>query len=165
MHHHYGDILSRIAEPPLWFDENAVPRFDPFTVDRVANIYANEVALVRITCQGCKSSFDVAFSGVKVSRPLPADAKRDGPSPMIRDHIRARTLHYGDPPNIRCCAGGPSMNSVPRQVMEYWIKPVILGEGMGCDIETGKQVLLDRKALKFRRNPAFEIDITPDGAR
>jgi len=44
---HYEDILSRIAEPPRWFDEQGVPRYCEFAPHCIANIYADECALSR----------------------------------------------------------------------------------------------------------------------
>lgn len=38
--------------------------------------------------------------------------------PPIEERIAS--LHYGDPPNVGCCPSGPSMNSVPREVLEVW---------------------------------------------
>jgi len=160
MHRCYADILSRIEEPPLWFDEFAVPRFDPFTPHLVANIYADEAALVRIECQGCETSFNVAFTGVAASKPLPSDTALDGNVPLIRDHVRAQTLHYGDPPNIGCCASGASMNSMPRQVLQYWVKPYAIGVGMGCNLKPKMgNVILDNDAMEFQRAPEFEISL------
>jgi hypothetical protein len=54
MHNYYKDIISKIPEEPQWFDEEAVPRYCPFTPDKLANIYADECALVLIQCQGCR---------------------------------------------------------------------------------------------------------------
>lgn len=106
----YRDILDRIDEKPRWWDEHAVPRYCPFSPDEAANIYASQVALVQIECQGCGELFLVAFSwcstdGARGARPL---------SERIAD------LHYGDPPNAGCCAAGPTMNSIPRRVVEFW---------------------------------------------
>ena len=42
---------------------------------------------------------------------------------MIGDLILTHELHYGDPPNDGCCDAGPTMNSVPHRVIEYWVKP------------------------------------------
>jgi hypothetical protein len=103
----YEDILSRIAEEPIWFDEHAVPRFCDFAPDKLANIYARETALAEVTCQVCKRLFRVAFS------------KANWQSGTIADAIRSRTLHFGDPPNV-CCCGNMHMNSEPRRVVEYW---------------------------------------------
>lgn len=92
MNHHYSDIRSRIAEPPTWFDENAVPRYCPFSPDETANIYAKEVVLLRVSCQNCEREFDVCMtwdSGDKIS----------GFSPLS-ESIPKRILHYGDPPNV-----------------------------------------------------------------
>ena len=44
----------------------------------------------------------------------------DGDLPTLSERIRDMTIAYGDPPNIGCCPAGPTMNSVPRRVLEYW---------------------------------------------
>ncbi|MEM8774906.1 MAG: hypothetical protein AAGF53_07720 [Pseudomonadota bacterium] len=165
MHAHYKDILSRIEDPALWFDEVAVPRFEPFSTRLLANIYAREAALVRIECQACRTGFDVAFTSLAASRKLPEEKEPDSRPAMIRDHIAARSLHYGDPPNIGCCGAGATMNSVPRRVLEYWVKPYALGEGF-ANPQSGKSdhlfgTISDPKAMDWRREPEFEIDITP----
>ncbi|MEP1963851.1 hypothetical protein [Tateyamaria sp.] len=177
MHNYYRDILSRISDPVLWFDENAVPRFDPFEPGHVANIYAHEVALVRIECQCCGHPFDVAFTTPAGSKPLPSVEREDRRYPLLRDYIRAAQLHYGDPPNIECCVAGASMNSIPRTVLEYWVQPNILGEGMGSGWPRRQNpnnpdgfvqpmpTIINPDALKFRREPDLQIDISPDWAR
>ena len=38
----------------------------------------------------------------------------------LGDMIRLQRIHYGDPPNVRCCDAGPTMNSVMKTVLEYW---------------------------------------------
>lgn len=109
MHQHYEDILDRIDEPPTWFDEQGVPRYGAFSPDRLNNIYAHEAALAEITCQGCGRPFSVAMDG-----------RYAGKGRGLCDDIRLGRLHYGDPPNMRCCAAGPTMNSVTHRVLEYW---------------------------------------------
>jgi reactive intermediate/imine deaminase len=123
MHHFYKDILDRFDGPPLWFDENAVPRYESFAPDRLANIYSNECALVAIECQSCATEFNVAFSELNAGRQTSKiDGKRTLRQISIAEQIARGTLHYGDPPNTQCCAAGPSMNSVPIAVLEYWQK-------------------------------------------
>lgn len=178
MHRRYGDILDRINEPPLWFDEVAVPRFEPFAPNRTSNIYATEAVLVRIECQGCRHPFDVAFTSAAASHPLPNFEHEDRQNPLLRDYILARQLHYGDPPNIDCCAAGASMNSVPRYVIEYWVKPYVLGEGLGSSwprrplrddptrMAKPMTIILAASVSSFRREQSLEaIDLTPDWAR
>jgi DNA-directed RNA polymerase subunit N (RpoN/RPB10) len=58
----YEDILSRIAEPPRWFDEQGVPRYCDFAPHHIANIYADECALLAIACQSCGRPFIVAHT-------------------------------------------------------------------------------------------------------
>jgi hypothetical protein len=62
VHQYYEDILSRIAEEPVWFDEYAVPRYCGFAPTKLANIYSRETTLAEVTCQVCKRSFYIAFS-------------------------------------------------------------------------------------------------------
>lgn len=104
MNTEYSDIRDRIPEPPTWWDEFAVPRYGDFSPRSAANIYAREAALVAIECQACRTPFKVCMTA---GHGL-ADAIKDG------------SLHYGDPPNTRCCESGPSMNCMDLKVLEYW---------------------------------------------
>ena len=110
----YEDILALSKQPPLWFDEHAVPRFCKFKPDEVADIYADEVALSLIRCQSCHAEFKVAFSLNSMNYYLQANRRR------LWEEITGQSLHYGDPPNVRCCAAGPTMNSEMVKVLEYW---------------------------------------------
>src|SRR5579864_2676618 len=62
MFNDYEDITERIAEPPKWWDEYGVPRYAEYGPYQVANIYAQETALVEIACSACWRHFEVAFS-------------------------------------------------------------------------------------------------------
>lgn len=42
------------------------------------------------------------------------------PTPTLKDRVLKKTLFFGDPPNVRCCPSGPTMNSVENQVLEFW---------------------------------------------
>ena len=164
MHTHYGDILDRISDPPKWFDERAVPRYCDFSPNLVAFIYAKEAALVLIQCQACAREFQVAFSEVNANDRL-CDGERKFTT-KIADLIAERRLHYGDPPNVKCCSAGATMNSVPVRVLQYWYKPVIRGEGMGPHPKfPDREVILDTRALEFCRDHEYEVDILPDWAR
>ena len=117
MNHHYADIRGRIAENPTWWDEHAVPRYCRFTPDTVANVYAREVALVEIACQGCGERFLVAWSRARHEIGQAEDGKA-----WVRETVPfdPQRFHYGDPPNAGCCAPGPTMNSTPLRVVECW---------------------------------------------
>lgn len=116
----YSDILSRIPDKPSWFDECAVPRFVDFHPSRSSDIYARECALVEIGCQNCQTRFRVAFARSAVDD---LKSHRLGMKPRtLADSIREKTIHYGDPPNVRCCPAGPTMNSDPLRVIEFWHK-------------------------------------------
>lgn len=155
MHHHYEDIRSRISEPPLWFDENAVPRYVEFTPDEVANIYADEVCLVHIDCQGCGVAFKVAFSRSKT------DVIFKPHSRPLEELILENELHYGDPPNVGCCAAGATMNSVPRRVLEYWVR--CRGETEEMPGAKGIMVVKDPiDYMTWKRKSELERAIEPD---
>jgi hypothetical protein len=131
---YYHDILSRIPEDPTWFDEHGVPRYCAFEPGEVANIYSGEVALVEITCQSCKRPFRVAFSQSRSERLTRHGAK-------LAQDIRDGRAHYGDPPNVDCCLAGPTMNSEPRRVIEYWTN--------------------ENADHRWQRDASLEADITP----
>ncbi len=110
----YHDIISRIPDPPLWWDENGVPRYVAFAPREAANIYANEVALVAIACQSCGTEFKVAFSWGALEWRAGVPSKRE---PHTVDSISR--IHYGDPPNA-CCHAGATMNCEDLRVLEFW---------------------------------------------
>lgn len=111
MNLYYSDILSLINKEPVFFDEYAVPRFCEFSPQNVANIYAIQVALVHIKCQFCHKDFNVAFSSDTMTE------IRGGHD--LKTRIKNGSLHYGDPPNMQCCAG-TTANCLDLQVLEFW---------------------------------------------
>lgn len=111
MNHHYSDIRSLTADEPLWWDENAVPRYCEFAPRVTANIYAVSAVLLLIECQNCSREFKVCMTNGPMDEYHGISLRRD---------IEADEIHYGDPPNAGCCPAGPTMNSVPRRVIEYW---------------------------------------------
>ncbi len=109
MHTFYKDILERIDAPPSWFDDAGVPRYCGFTPKHLNNIHAREAVLADIACQQCGRLFRVGMAGRS------ADQGRG-----LCDEFRLGDLSYGDPPNVACCSGGPSMTSDMLRVVEYW---------------------------------------------
>lgn len=111
MKHHYRDIRDRAGDP-VWHDEYGVPRYCDFTPREIADIYGDEVCLLLIRCQNCGREFRVALSwGVH--------DRVSGISPLA-ERVSEGTVHYGDPPNVECCPAGPTMNSIPVRVLEFW---------------------------------------------
>ena len=159
MFRYFGDILERVGEPPSWWDENGVPRFGSFQPELVADYYASEAALLLISCQCCQKEFHVACSGTSTVN----SAGKSRVPPMIRDLILAHELHYGDPPNARCCEAGPATNSAPRRVLEYWVKPYVLVKkddpitGLQAPKQSAAASLAMR--LHWKRDPSFEREI------
>ena len=104
MYRDYYDIISRIPEPPLWWQQGGIPRYDAFDPEYSTGIGAKEVALVEIACQDTGIRFVVALEG--------------GEDRAIAAAIRNRTLGYGDPPNV----GGVNASALSEtlRVLEYW---------------------------------------------
>lgn len=131
----YDDILEEMrfmGKEPIWFDENAVPRYCDFHPDQRADIYASEVCLLDIECQACEMRFLVCMSWYRLSG-----------TPSIAELIETRTLEYGDPPNVDCCAAGPSMTSNAKRVWSFWRK----------NKDTN---------YEWKRFVEFEVDLTTD---
>ena len=136
MHNGYEDILDRINENPTWYDENGTPRFGEFSPNQVPDIYSDEVVLYHINCQGCGKPFHVAEShsvmddmrsiGNYICHHM-TDAERIekikevSEALKIEARIKAKSLHYGDPPNTGCCSG-TTMNCMDIKVIGYWKK-------------------------------------------
>lgn len=117
----YDDIRSRIAEPPIWFDSNGVPRYEPFSTDMLPNIYADEAVLYRICCQACRERFLVADQQCMTDRLLSTKLT------SLAEQIRNGSLHYGDPPAHGDGCSGNTMNCEDLKVLEYWTKKSIEG--------------------------------------
>jgi len=117
----YADIRSRIAEEPSWYDDNGVPRYGKFHPRNAPNIYANEVALVEIGCQGCDLTWLVSFTRSSMDE---LREKITGREPVsIAESIRKGSLHYGDPPShVETDHAGSTMNCLDWRVIEYWHK-------------------------------------------
>lgn len=138
MKHHFSDIRDAIQTDPFWFDENGTPRYATFHPSMVSDVYASEAVLLLVTCQSCGQEFQVAMS--RNSSKLSA-----GNLTPFADLIKARELHYKDPPNACAQEGcpGSTMNSEPRRVLEYWSK----GHAIPWE---------------WQRDTAYEVDVTPD---
>ena len=143
----YSDIRSRISEPPLWWDESGVPRYVPFAPDEVADIYADQVALVLIACQACHAEFPVAFSWSRIAF-VKGEATIIGPLTLEK----VQSLHYGDPPNVGCCSGGATMNCDDLRVLEFWRR----GGDEFTELRDGHRVCLPGY-FDWRRVPELEI--------
>ena len=108
MHQCYDDILRRIPEPPRWFDDAGVPRYDAFAPEHLANIYASEASLADVSCQGCGTRFTVTLTNAFADEDL-----------SLGDMIRLRRARSGYPSNVGRCPGTLTMSSArPAAVSE-----------------------------------------------
>lgn len=132
MNHSFDDIRDAIARAPSWFDDGGVPRYCEFRPWQLADIYANEAALLLIACQGCGHEFKVSVSLNSFDRYIRSPGRK-----LLADLIKERAVGYGDPPNIGCCASGPTMTSDTKRVLEFW----------------------RREKIEWQRDPSLEIEI------
>lgn len=109
---YYGEILAQFNFPPLWFNEFGCPRWTEFHPQHAGDVYATQCLLVEIQCQNCYAAFYVCMSVCDFEIHI---HKRN-----LFDEIARKTLSYGDPPNIRCCPAGPTMNSETIRVVQAW---------------------------------------------
>lgn len=114
----YRDIIEKAGEP-RWFDENGVPRYVDFHPNRCVIAGAQEAFLVEVQCQGCGISFSVALTWKNEDRSVYG---RTLPPLDKLTKTGGNNLHYGDPPNVGCCASGPTMSSDFHRIVEAWIR-------------------------------------------
>lgn len=120
----YDDIKKRIQEPPLWYDQNGVPRYDKFHPSMLG-IYDSYAILVRISCQDCLTQFLVShgwnpYTYIWQSQHVPT----------MEEVIDL--YHYGDPPRHGCT--GDTMNCHDHEVVEAWEQaPLVTNSKAGID--------------------------------
>lgn len=100
-----------------WWDENGTPRFAAHDPKLCPDIYADEVALLEVACQGCDRRF-----AVQVSMGMRGRMTAGGAAMSLESIIRSGVIHYGDPPNVDCCPAGPTMNVWDIRVIEFWTR-------------------------------------------
>lgn len=117
----YKDIKDKIAQELLWYDMNGVPRYEKFHPSLCSNIYACEVALLRIKCQECDKEFLVSIYWDGFNKMKSISECIDNPSEC--------NIGYGDPPRHGItisetaeCLAGDSMGSITIEVIEFWEK-------------------------------------------
>lgn len=142
----YSDLLALFAAtPPLWYDENGVPRWAAFQPLLRADVYATELALVRVAC-GCGKEVDLAISS---RAPVLGGA-------TLGAQIRAGRLLPIEAPALDCCDAGPMRYVEPLRVLQFWR----LGE-IGLPSAWCREGALEREV---ERMPAPEPDdVTADG--
>lgn len=111
----YDDITSRIDVQPTWYDEQGVPRYEPFQPDMLG-VYDDIASLQKIACQDCGRRFLVAQSS-ELTRRLMWFGVEKANAVTALEIARA---HYGDPPRHGCV--GDTMNVELVAVMEVWRK-------------------------------------------
>jgi len=137
MNANYSDIRSRISAPPVWFDANGVPRYEPFHPRMLPNIYADEAVLYETACQACERRFLVAESTdmhervrYEQSKPEPRDARlSDSRISRLIFESWADGVFYGDPPSHmphgngnpgKSGCIGESMTTVDNRLIVFW---------------------------------------------
>jgi len=121
----YLDITTRINEEPKWHDSNGVPRYDKFHPNYCPDIYADEVILLKIACQGCGMKFLVEMHFNKLWAIIQG-RKSESFSERIKKWNKQNRkewppIHYGDPPRHDCI--GDTMNVYDLRIIEFWHRP------------------------------------------
>lgn len=114
----YKDIISRISEEPIYWDDNGVPRYEPFSPEDLG-VYDDIAIYYRIACQNCRKEFHVASSSNTTDRLINgslANISFEKMKPNIKRMVEH--LHYGDPPRHNCV--GDTMNVFDMEVLEAW---------------------------------------------
>ena len=142
---------------PAWWDENGTPRFAPHHPKLCPDIYATEVALLRISCQRCGAEYDVQMSwsmygSIQMAARLGTPLDTKIAETMLSAKVRAGTIHYGDPPCDRCAAGS-TMNCWDLRVLEFWSRD--------RRRSVGAAELLQGGLVDWARVPDLEIEL-PD---
>lgn len=131
MYQPYLDIMDRLGVP-LWWDENGVPRYEPFEPRLCADIYNRYCALIEIRCQACGKLFPVASSwSIKASPSwAESDVVWDESGKIARPKSGFPTpdnsgfCGYGDAPFHPLdgqCSGTTMMTDVVR-VLQFWTR-------------------------------------------
>lgn len=134
MHNEYSDIIEAANRPPLWWDENGVPRFAEHHPRHCPDIYADEVALLRVACQECAREFlvqmsigryEVVVAEMRHFQALPEGVERDENARdfSLAGQVRSGAIHYGDPPRHDTstdCIAGDTMNVNDLAIVEFW---------------------------------------------
>jgi hypothetical protein len=107
----YPDLIALAPTPPIWWDELGVPRFVAFAPTLRADLYATEIALVRVCCSGCGAMHDVATScnpAANASVRSLASRASEGRLPTI------------EAPAFGCCDAGPMRFLEPIRILQFW---------------------------------------------
>lgn len=129
MYQPYFDITEKLGTP-LWWDENGVPRYQPFEPRLCADIYFRYAALIEIRCQGCGQTFPVAATWSVTahigSRYDDVVWDKTGHNPQPKSGLPkerdAGFCCYGDAPFHPLggqCSGTTMTTSVVR-ILEFW---------------------------------------------
>lgn len=107
---YYNDIISRIKEEPKWYDMNGTPRYSDISPSNCSDIYADDVAFIKIECAVCKRVFIVeihsrSYDSVRVS----SEGISYGDPP-------AHSLYYND------CSSGDVQASNVIDIIGLWRK-------------------------------------------
>ena len=127
MKHPYFDILLEHPDrEPLWWDEAGVPRYIPFEPGHANNAYADEVALVEVTCQACGRRMRVVVSQSNTAEML-ARIQMGRKNIHVAPLTGATSLEaYGDPPCFAIKDGEPYQcwgSTAPphhERIVEFW---------------------------------------------
>lgn len=144
----YHDIISRISEPPLWYDERGVPRYEYFN-PYLTGVYTKQAILAEVGCQHCRRTFLIGegWDGY--------DWNEDVPEKTTLDE-RVSRWGFGDPPRHGCI--GDTMSAYEIRILEAW-EQLPMKERL--ERWARKNEGEDVGSLDWMRRPDLEISIIP----
>jgi hypothetical protein len=123
----YIDILNNVNKPPVWYDENGAPRYEPFRPEITSNPSSSEIMLIEIKCQECGRKFIVECTHSRyhflIKRPVTVPIK------LFSEELANNPKYlpsYGDPPfhskydDSNSCHAGSTMTSISIRIIELW---------------------------------------------
>lgn len=152
MHKSYHDITSRIPEPPKWWDENGVPRYDDFSYNQLG-VYIRYAILALIECQSCGKHMKIGI-GYDQHRIFVHRNKNEESCTSIEITDIAKEVenfNWGDPPSHGCV--GDTMISTPKALLEVWQ----MGPDERGGIKEGNNYITLREIdFEWQRKPELE---------
>lgn len=111
----YNDIITRIAERPIWFTATGVPRYNPFAPEMLG-VYDQIAGLFLVQCQSCSAKLKIGDGTPRFSihKVLAGDTEE------ITVESFGQTWTCGDPPRHDCPGAGETMSAIELSVLEMW---------------------------------------------
>lgn len=114
----YDDIISKLGEP-LWFSKDGYPRYCKY-IPSECGVYHKFSALCLVKCQACGKEFKIGTATNLIDIWYRETQGHIDKNMTELEKIRYVLEYSGDPPNVDCCAAGPTMTVEFVSFLEMW---------------------------------------------